>query len=81
MIWLYWTVIISRRSSSGSLVNCDVYCIFRASAFSLESLLVTLPGLRKGMLHTFSSLLPFYIGIYILGLGVSVMLMFKMLSM
>ena len=48
-------------------MNCDVYCIFRASAFSLESLLVTLSGLRKGMLHTFSSLLLFYIGVYILG--------------
>ena len=41
---------ISRKSSSGSLVNCGVYCMFRASAFTLESLMVTLSGLRTGML-------------------------------
>ena len=41
---------MSGRSSSGSLVNCDVYCMFRASAFSLESLMMTLSGFRTSML-------------------------------
>ena len=41
---------ISGRSSSGSRVNCDVYWVFRASAFPTVSLMMTWSGFRTGML-------------------------------
>ena len=41
---------ISGRSSYGFLVNYNVYRLFRASVFSLESLMITLEGPRLGML-------------------------------
>ena len=41
---------ISGRSSYGSLVNYDVYCLFRASVIPLESLMITLTCPRTGML-------------------------------
>ena len=41
---------ISGRLSSGSLVNCDEYWVFRASAFSCESLMMTLSGFSTGIL-------------------------------
>ena len=42
----------SGRSSSGSLVNCDVYWALRASAFSVESLMMMLSGFSTGMLFS-----------------------------
>ena len=54
---------ISGRSSSGSLVNLDVYWIFRASAFSVESLIMMLSGFRDAALSGF---LLFDIAVYLL---------------
>ena len=45
-----WSPSISGRLSSGSLVNCEVYWTFKASAFSVGSLMTTWSGFRAGIL-------------------------------
>ena len=68
---------ISGRSSSGSRVNCDVYWVFRASAFPTVSLMMTWSAFRTSMLLSpafFCLMLEYTF------FGFSVILVFKMLS-
>ena len=41
---------ISWRLSSGSLVNCEVYWVFRTAAFSCKSLMMMMSGFSTGIL-------------------------------
>ena len=71
---------ITGRTSSGSLVICDVYCMLRASALSFESLMMTLSSFRTGtcMLLSPDSLCLMHEYIF---LWFSDMLIFRMLSL